>query len=221
MLILAAFFIRWAVVQLLQENNAIMTHPYKKNNARKWPLLAAVMMTSSLLCGAAALAAEKPQADGEWHVRLSVTADDGRKDDANVFGWLKDSVAGQDSHDLPEMPPPPSPMGDRYLSIVFPHPEWKTEMPDYASDFHAVSSGAGDLWKFEVRTHTPGIKAMLTWTGPNEVLQHSRIKDAASGKVLAENCATTTSLPVQLSKEPLALIWEYLGQNSPAEAQKK
>lgn len=183
-----------------------MTHSCTKNNA-----LFAALLAGYLLCGSALAAENQPQPNGEWHVRLTVKTDDGRKDEANVFGRLKDSSQGEDSHDLPEMPPPPPPMGDRYLSIVFPHPEWKSEMPDYASDFRSVPAGtdAGDTWTFEVRTHTPGIPAVLTWEGPADVLRRSRIKEVASGKVLTEDCAAVKSLPVALKKEPVALIWEY------------
>uniref|UniRef100_UPI0040571221 hypothetical protein n=1 Tax=Candidatus Electronema sp. TaxID=2698783 RepID=UPI0040571221 len=199
-------------------NYFIMQHFSTASKSFPEKKLLCCLVLCGLLCSPAALAA--PSADsGEWHVRLTVKAEDGREDSGNVLGRLKDSTQGPDSHDLPEMPPPPPPMGDRYLSIVFPHPEWKTEMPDYASDFRNVPAGpdAADLWNFEVRTHTPGIKAKLTWQGPAEILQRSRIKEAKSGKVLVENCGAAADAPVLLTKEPLAFIWEY----QPQAAEKK
>lgn len=190
-------------------NHSIMQHSStvsKSFHAKK-------QLCCLVLCGllsVPAASAAAPQS-GEWHVRLTVSTDDGRKDSGNVLGRLKDSQAGMDSHDLPEMPPPPSPMGDRYLSIVFPHPEWKTEMPDFASDFRAVPAAKddGDAWQFAIRTHTPDIPAELTWEGPADVLRRSRIKEADSGKVLVEDCAAVSSLPVMLKKEGLAFVWEY------------
>ncbi|MCI5115476.1 MAG: hypothetical protein D3921_12380 [Candidatus Electrothrix sp. AW1] len=61
-----------------------------------------------------------------------------RADDGNVFGRLHDSLDGQESHDLAEMPPPDGSMGERYLSIVFPHPEWSDDYDGYASDSRAA-----------------------------------------------------------------------------------
>ncbi len=142
------------------------------------------------------ISAEKNQytlPDNQWYVRLIVSTEDGRRDNGNSLGRLLDSHQGKDSHDLAEMAPPPSPMGDRYLSIVFPHPEWGGDMPDYGSDFHAVPADLSktDVWNFEVRTHTPGIKAELSWEGPPTVLGSSRLKDAGTGKILVEDCAAT------------------------------
>ncbi|MGX9727488.1 MAG: hypothetical protein ACTFAK_09275 [Candidatus Electronema sp. VV] len=196
-----------------------MTYSVEKHKRGFFHPAAAVLCCCGLLSAPAAFAAAPKTDSGAWHVRLTVKAEDGREDSGNVLGRLKDSAQGPDSHDLPEMPPPPPPMGDRYLSIVFPHPEWKTEMPDYSSDFRNIPAwpDAADLWTFEVRTHTPGIKAKLTWQGPAEVLQRSRIKEAKSRKVLVENCGADADAPVLLAKEPLAFIWEY----QPQAAEKK
>ncbi len=160
---------------------------------------------------AAAAKEGKQTVNKEWHVRLTIKTDDGRQDRSNILGRLKDSKPGKDSHDLPEMPPPPPPMGDRYLSIVFPHPEWKTEMPDYSSDFRSVPVGPNtdDAWKFEIRTHTPGISAELSWEGPAAVLARSRIKEAKSGRVLIEDCVAADRQSFILKKERIPLIWEY------------
>lgn len=170
-----------------------------------------LFLTQSTCWTVAAERVTETEQSNEWYVRLIVSTEDGRKDQGNILGRLKDSVQGLDSHDLPEMPPPPSPMGDRYLSIVFPHPEWKTAMPDFASDFRNVPSekDKDETWKFAIRTHTPGIPATLTWEGPAEVLSRSRIKEASSGKVLVANCAGQNSSTITLKKEGVVLLWEY------------
>lgn len=177
-------------------------------------LILVLFFTQSTCWAVAAEQAKEQSSNKEWHVRLIVSTKDGRKDQGNILGRLRDSVQGMDSHDLPEMPPPPSPMGDRYLSIVFPHPEWKNAMPDFASDFRAVpvDKDKDETWKFEIRTHTPGIPAKLTWEGPTEVLSRSQIKEAnsgSSGKVLVANCAVQNSLTITLKKEGVVLLWEY------------
>ncbi len=105
----------------------------------------------------------------DWYVRLIVTAPDDpepvRVDDGNVFGRWFGSVDGMDGADLGEMPPPAGSTGDRYLSIVFPHPEWGGEYDNYASDFRGpvTDETRGDSWKFEVQTRTPGIRTVISW----------------------------------------------------------
>ncbi|MCI5194409.1 MAG: hypothetical protein D3915_14995 [Candidatus Electrothrix sp. AU1_5] len=179
-------------------------------------LILALFLTQSTCWSIAAEHVTEQSSNKEWHVRLIVSTEDGRQDRGNILGRLRDSVQGLDSHDLPEMPPPPSPMGDRYLSIVFPHPEWKTAMPDFASDFRAVPADKDTdaTWKFEIRTHTPGIPAKLSWEGPAEVLKRSQIKEASSGKVLVANCAVQNSSTITLKKEGVVLLWEYQVQKN-------
>ena len=175
-----------------------------------------LIVTLLLWTGTAVLAEEQYTLDdNQWYIRLIVSTDDGRRDAGNVLGHLLDSKPGKDSHDLAEMPPPPSPMGDQYLSIVFPHPEWGGDMPDYASDYRIVpaDSTQGEVWNFEVHSHTPGIKAELSWEGSPAVLDRSRIKDAENGKVLVKNCAVLKRYTFILHKEGNAFIWEYLGQH--------
>ncbi len=151
----------------------------------------------------------------QWYVRLTVSTNDGRRDDGNTLGRLLDSNQGKDGHDLAEMDPPPPPMGDNYLSIIFPHPEWGGDMQNYASDYHDVPAdpGKGDVWSFAVRTHTPGIQAELSWQGPPAILGRSRLKEAQSGRIVVENCAAVTRYTITLDKNGNSFVWEYLGQN--------
>ena len=103
------------------------------------------------------------------------------QDRNNVFGQLSDSKKGYDEHDLKELPP----FGERYLTIVFPHPEWGDRANDYASDFHPLKkSNNNDKWIFEVRTDDPDRELTLTWTGPNEVLNNSWLIDESSGETV-------------------------------------
>ena len=174
------------------------------------------MISILVLSGSTGYSAEESvtKDGGEWFVRLIVTAKDGRTDRGNVLGYMTAAKPGKDSHDLPEMAPPPPPMGDRFLSIVFPHPEWGGDMPDYTSDYRPVpvSRTRGDIWSFEVRTHTPDINVVLSWEGPTPVLGRSRLKESKSGKVLVGNCAAATSYELMLTGKVTRLTWEYLGQ---------
>jgi hypothetical protein len=53
------------------------------------------------------------------------------------------------------------------------------------------------------------MQAKLSWEGPAEILRHSRIKEAVSGKLMVADCAAVSSLPVMLKKEGISFIWEY------------
>ncbi len=165
-------------------------------------------------------------AANNWYVRLTVKAPDDsppvRVDRGNVFGRLHDSLNGLDSHDLPEMPPDFGEMGDGYLSIVFPHPEWGGEYDNYSSDYRApvTDEAQGDTWKFEVRTRTPSIKTVISWEegdgNPFAVLPRSRIKNAVTGEVLVLDTGLVSSYTIEDTKEVNTYIWEYLGQDAPA-----
>lgn len=184
---------------------------------RRKKVLTALALTCIMLCTVAVQAAgrkEKPwkAKKGEWYVRLIVTTEDGREDSGNVFGRLADSELGLDSHDLPELPPPASPIGDRFLSIVFPHPEWDVKMTNYSSDFRGVPTKRRDInddWNFAIRTHTPGIPAVLSWEGPEDVLKHSSIVELATGEVLVKDCSAVSDYTVELTEEGVILVWEY------------
>lgn len=163
-------------------------------------------------------------AANDWYIRLTVTAPDDplpvRVDAGNILGRLHDSLDGQDSHDLPEMPPPSGEMGERYLSIVFPHPEWGGNYDGYSSDFRAAveDTTQGDSWIFEVRTRTSGIRTVISWEeGANNslaVLPRSRIRDAATDTILVKDTSLTSSFTIENTQEVNRYIWEYLGQEA-------
>jgi len=158
----------------------------------------------------------------DWYVQLTVTAPDDappvRVDSNNIFGRLHDSIDGLDGHDLGELPPPSGTMGAKYLSIVFPHPEWGGTYEAYASDYRAPPSREtkGDSWKFEVRTRTTGIRTVVSWkegTGnPLPIFSRSRIRNASSGAIIVADTSLTTSFTISSTQAVNSYIWEYLGQ---------
>ena len=85
-------------------------------------------------------------------------------------------------------------------------------MTDYASDFRSVPKKKRDMndtWNFEIRTHTPGIPATLSWEGVEEVLGSSSIVDATTGEVLVEDCSVVDSYTVELTEKGVTLVWKY------------
>ncbi len=113
-----------------------------------------------------------------WFVRL-VAASGAWVDDGNVLGMVEGATVGLDANDLPEM----GPFADDYLTVVFPHPEWRSGAGDYTTDFRplAVRRGQRELrWAFEVRS---GVERPVTlrWEGPAQVLARSEVVDPLSG----------------------------------------
>ncbi len=135
----------------------------------------------------------EPSGEGEWLIRLTATS--GKlSDPGNVFGHLKDAKLGLDPHDLPEL----APFANDYLTIVFPHPEWRTGAWAYTTDFHGTHADAasggqsrggpappqpmGERWRFEIRSGKAGRKVTLRWQGPAEILRRSMLVDVRSGR---------------------------------------
>jgi len=161
------------------------------------------------------------QAEGrEWYLRLKVDEPaTGYRDHNSVLGQMLTAQNGPDPHDLGELPPFATP----YLTLVFPHPDWGTAAGDYATDFRAAqrlnSRGkpvaglpAAD-WTFEIRTDRPGTPVVLTWEGPPEILQRSRLIDRATGRTLIPTAkAYATGYRVTLTSGKGTFTWRYLGQ---------
>ena len=125
------------------------------------------------------VAKQRPGVEGgkEWHVRLTVESG-AYSDPGNVLGQLHDSRDGQDIHDLNEK----EPYGDAYLTIVFPHEDFKGEAWGYTTDFHAVTRRAHGVWRFTVKASDDITHATLKWQGAADILRRSRIVDMESGQ---------------------------------------
>ena len=123
--------------------------------------------------------APKTRYPDEWSLRLIVEAD-GLVDPGNLLGRLRDSTNDYDRHDLKE----PSPFDtSKFLTIVFPHSTWSTYAGDYTSDYRAVTKGGISEWGFEVRSNQPRT-VTLSWAGPDDILQHSKLIDDETKKTL-------------------------------------
>jgi hypothetical protein len=149
--------------------------------------------------------AEGIQTGREWYVRLIVEEPDaGRFDRNNVLGQLDDSKVGYDSHDLEEL----APFGDTYLTLVFPHPNWRKRAGDYASDYRPVKRNT--RWSFEIRTDSPGREVLLRWAGSPEILADSVLVDPATGeRFRANDPAYADGYPVFMDSTVRTLKWVY------------
>lgn len=140
----------------------------------------------------------------EWGLRLIVEAD-GLVDPGNLLGRLRDSVAGPDQHDLKE----PSPFdGNRFLTIVFPHPEWDAYVGNYTSDYRAVANGGVGEWSFEVHSDQPRT-ITLSWAGPQDILQHSKLLDDETKKTF--NPRANNTYTVTMTKPVHRFRWRVNG----------
>ncbi len=82
---------------------------------------------------------------------------------------------------LPEL----TPFGERYLTVVFPHRDWKDRSGTYTTDYHAAKPrNRGDAWTFEVRA-SPGVERVtLRWEGRSGILRRMHLVDEATGKTV-------------------------------------
>jgi hypothetical protein len=87
-----------------------------------------------------------------WYMRTVVKATLDEKEyihnSAGVFGELKDSVNGKDSHDI-------SSYGKATIKVVF-TPEWDENNRTYFSDYRAYSNGEKQVWTFQVQNERTG-----------------------------------------------------------------
>ena len=146
-----------------------------------------------------------PPNDENWWVQLSVSSGD-LADARNYLGQHTDSEAGPDAHDLGELPP----FGSPYLTLLFPHPEWEGELDNYVSDFHALTPGLADRWEFEVHTDVDGLPVSLTWSGPQDILDRSKLTDLATGESL--NPGKTAEYLLELNNGVHRFAWELKGK---------
>ncbi|UCF64740.1 MAG: VCBS repeat-containing protein, partial [bacterium] len=95
----------------------------------------------------------KSTADYNWFIKISAYNQEAT-DLYNFVGVTAQASPQWDVYDLPEAPP----MGD-FISVAFPHPEWKRKCGDFATDIRG-DFATGYKWEFSVRSNI-GHQAML------------------------------------------------------------
>ncbi|MHB8810869.1 MAG: hypothetical protein ACYC9M_12785 [Desulfobulbaceae bacterium] len=147
-----------------------------------------------------------------WHIRLSVAMPAmGLQDSGNSLGISPDSSPGGDLLDIPDQPRPA--WTEKYLDLVFPHPEWGGELTDFSSDFRpAGSETAGiEIWHFEVRSNVLNEEVTFSWHGPAQILARCRLRDGESGQLLVADPARD-GYTFTMTSPSHAFLWEYHGQ---------
>lgn len=92
-----------------------------------------------------------------WNINIHAKTDN--YEDRNTYAVVRKSASsGFDIYDVPEPPP----IGE-YVSVYFPHPEWKKSTYSYTIDTRPEPT-EGDLWEFEVLS-TSDKMVTLTFNG--------------------------------------------------------
>jgi len=101
---------------------------------------------------------------GDWAVRIKAEC---RKsaDWDNYIGCLSSAENEWDENDFSEAPP----IGD-YVSLYFPHEDWKKYPDKYTGDFRSLSN-QGAYWDFTVKTNITQSKVDLTFEDLDRVPQ--------------------------------------------------
>jgi len=96
-----------------------------------------------------------------WAIRLHAQCQQARDID-NIAAV---SANASDTHDELDRPEPPV-IGE-YVSVYFPHPEWKTLSENYCTDVRSMTSD-NQLWTFEVKTNIRDV-VQLSFEGLDSV----------------------------------------------------
>ena len=96
--------------------------------------------------------------DAEPRIQIIARCEDAQ-DRLNFIGLSPDASTGWDTADLPEPPP----IGE-YVSLYFPHPEWKRLASRYSADFQPPAD-SGNQWRIAVSTNIPNAPVELEVTG--------------------------------------------------------
>jgi hypothetical protein len=95
---------------------------------------------------------------GEWRLRILASCAEAR-DDYNFVGVSPQSNDNYDDNDLAEPPP----IGD-FVSLYFPHPEWRKVLSRFSDDIRAVAN-PNNQWRFNVATNIAGEIVTLHFEG--------------------------------------------------------
>ncbi|MCB1767672.1 MAG: hypothetical protein KDJ22_16720, partial [Candidatus Competibacteraceae bacterium] len=86
--------------------------------------------------------------------------------------------------------------------------EWDAYAGNYTSDYRAVANGGVSEWSFEVRSDQPRT-ITLSWAGPQDVLQHSKLLDDETKKIF--NPRANNTYTVTMTKPVHRFRWRVNG----------
>jgi len=150
------------------------------------------------------LALPSPRQDEEWKIRLHAHA--GRHvDDYNLAGINKVSLAEWDARDQPEPPAAPG----KYLSLYFPHPDWRVYPDRYAADFRPAFD-EGEIWELAIATNLTSaaveIKCEGLETVPEEFAVYLLDEQLLVTQDLRKNPVYTVAAHSRTPKNSLRLV---------------
>jgi len=96
-----------------------------------------------------------------WSIQIQARCQQARDCD-NVAAVTTGASDKKDNHDLPEPP-----VIGEYVSLYFPHPEWKSLCKRYCTDFRAEPTD-GLIWEFEVQSNIQNV-VKLTFKGIEDI----------------------------------------------------
>jgi len=102
-----------------------------------------------------------------WSIRILAQCQQARDGD-NTAAIASEAVETWDEMDRPEPP-----VIGEYVSVYFPHPEWKKPNAAYCTDVRPESSD-GEVWTFEVRTNIRDV-VQLNFEGLESVPSHFQV----------------------------------------------
>ncbi len=123
----------------------------------------------------------------EWRISLDARAGEAR-DHANYFGVTRNASPEWDNQDHVEPPP----VGE-YVSVTFPHRDWKQYPYDYTTDFRP--DAATIEWDFAVRTNIENERITITIGGLETIpfQRTNRLIDTENGNEITGDMIVFTS----------------------------
>jgi len=82
----------------------------------------------------------------EWKIHIEALCQDARDKDARVV------ISSRASEKYDRLDRPEPPVIGEYVSVYFPHPEWKEPSRNFSTDARPMSFN-GEIWDFEVKTN--------------------------------------------------------------------
>jgi hypothetical protein len=120
-----------------------------------------LLVNPNLSSGSAPLYASKTATSG-WRIQIVANCAQAR-DTENFAGVTTMSADSWDDGDLAEPPP----IGE-YVSVYFPHPEWRKPLERYSGDMRSRSN-PNQQWRFMVESNIPNATVTLRFDGLREV----------------------------------------------------
>ncbi len=133
---------------------------------------------------------------GEWAVQISARAGEAQ----DQLNWAGIRQLASAEYDATEMAEPPV-IGD-YVSVSFPHPEWRQPAENFCTDFRA-SHEADQVWDFEVSTNQTQREVRLHFTLVGDFPANVEVYLIDEAPGLAQNLRAKAEYTFRSGTQPL------------------